>query len=121
MRDVACDGHTEECWSEMSLEQFVQNEHSDLDRDINERAETLNEKAGFHYNSLPKIHQTLIKAGFKHVQSNNRIHHYHRDPDEMHVIASWAGYKLRLPTGKVVTGRHHKHLDKHLAKYSDRS
>jgi hypothetical protein len=34
----------------------------------------LNERSGgFHYNALAKIHQTLIGAGFKHVQSNNGI------------------------------------------------
>ena len=93
-------------------------------REINESVETLNERSGgFHYNALPKIHQTLIGAGFKHVQSNNRIHHYHNDVIHhpafgMHVISSWAGYKLRLPTGKIVTGRHHKHLQSHLAKHS---
>lgn len=118
-RDVPCDGYSEEVQSEMSLEDFVQGAHQNLERKINESVEVLNEKAGgFHYNALPKIHQTLIGAGFKHVQSYNRIHHYHNDLNHHHVIASWAGYRLRLSTGKIVTGRHHKHLDKHLAMYS---
>ena len=65
-------GQSEE---EMSLEEFVEDEHMDLDREINASVEVLDEKAGgFHYNALPKIHQTLISAGFKHVQSNDRIH-----------------------------------------------
>src|ERR1700730_10455365 len=122
-QDVPCNGLAEEVQAEMSLEDFIQRDHSDSDREINQIVEILNEKAGgFHYNALPKIHQTLIGAGFKHVQSNNRIHHYHNDVSRhptygMHVVASWAGYKLRLPTGKIVTGRHHKHLQSHLAKY----
>jgi hypothetical protein len=110
---------------DMSLEDFIQDDHSDLGREINESLEILNEKAGgFHYNALPKIHQTLIGAGFNHVQSNNRIHHYHNDTlraplYDHHVVASWAGFKHRLPSGKILTGRHHKHLQTQLAKYSE--
>jgi hypothetical protein len=117
-------GQSEE---DMSLEDFIEDDHGDLDREINESLEIPNEKTGgFHYNGLPKIHQTLINADFKHVQSNNRIHHYHNDVSHhpacgMHVVASWAGYKLRSPSGEIVTGRHYKHLQKHLAKYSDAS
>lgn len=117
-------GQSEE--AEMSLEEFVEDNHADLDCEINESVEVLNEKAGgFHYNALPKIHQTLIGAGFRHVQSHDRVHHYHNDVSGhpahgMHVVASWAGYKLRLPTGKIVTGRHYKYLQKHLVKYSGR-
>lgn len=109
---------------EMSLEDFIQDDHADLASGINESVEVLNERAGgFHYNALPKIHQTLIGAGFRHVQSSNRVHHYHNDKSGqptfvMHVVASWAGYKLRLPTGQIVTGRHYKHLERHLVKYS---
>jgi hypothetical protein len=120
------DGSSDQSEEEMSLEEFVEDD-SDLDREINQIVEVLNEKAGgFHYNALPKIHQTPIGAGFKQVQSNNRIHHYHNDVIRhptygMHVVASWAGYKLRLPTGKIATGRHYKHLRKHLGKYSDAS
>jgi hypothetical protein len=123
-RDVPCDEYADEFQSEMSLEEFISDAHRDLDREINETVEVLNERAGgLHYNALPKIHQTLISAGFKHVQSNNRLHHYHNDvsghpADGMHVVASWAGYKLRLRSGEIVTGRHYKHLQKHLAKYS---
>jgi len=118
------DGDSVQSDEEMSLEDFIQDDHSDLARPINGSVETLNEKAGgFHYNALAKIHQTLINAGFKHVQSNNRSHHYHNDVSRhpaygMHVVDSWAGYKLRLPTGAIVTGRHHKHLKRHLVKYS---
>jgi hypothetical protein len=111
------DDHSGQSEEDMSLEDLIEDEHADLGCEVNENVEILNERAGFHYNALPKIHQTLNSAGFKHVQSNGRLHHYHRDPDEMHVIASWAGYKLRLPSGQIVTGRHHKHLQSHLAKY----
>ena len=91
------DGDSSQSDEEMSLEDFIQDDHSDLARPINESVETLNEWAGgFHYNALPKIHETLIGAGFKHVQSNNRIHHYLNDVSRhpaygMHVIASWGG------------------------------
>ena len=115
------DDHSGQSEEDMSLEDFIEDDHGDLDREINQRVEILNERAGFHYNALPKIHQTLISAGFKHVQPNGRLHHYHREPDEMHVIASWAGYKLRLRSSKIVTGRHHKHLQSHLAKHSGAS
>jgi hypothetical protein len=117
-RDVPCDEYSEEVQSEMSLDQFVEGDHRDLDREINARIEVLNERAGgFHYNALPKIHRTLINNGFQHVQSANRIHHYHRNADGTHVVATWAGYKLRLMSGQIITGRHHMHLQKQLAKY----
>jgi hypothetical protein len=68
------DGHSGQSEEGMSLEDFIEDDHSDLGREINESLEILNEKAGgLHYNALPKLHQTLINAGFKHVQSNNRI------------------------------------------------
>jgi hypothetical protein len=108
----------------MSLEDFIQDDRSDLVRQINESVEVLNEKAGgFHYNAPPKIHQMLIGADFKHVQSSNRAHHYHNDVIRSplyghHVVASWAGFKHRLPSGKILTGRHHKHLQTQLAKHS---
>jgi hypothetical protein len=116
---VADSGQSEE---EMNLEEFGQDDHADLTREINESVEILNERSGgLHYNALPKIHRSLTNAGFKHVQSNNRIHHYHNDVSGhraygIHVVASWAGYKLRLRSGKIVTGRHYKHLQKHLVK-----
>jgi hypothetical protein len=48
---------------EMKLEEFIQNDHSDLACEINENVEVLNERAGgLHYNTLPKIHQTLTKG-----------------------------------------------------------
>jgi hypothetical protein len=75
----------------MSLEDFIQDDRSDLARQINESVQVLNEKAGgFHFNALPKLHQVLINSGFK----------------------------PRLPSGKILTGRHHKHLQAQLAKYS---
>jgi hypothetical protein len=114
-RDVPCDGHAKALRSEMSLEEFLSDAHPDLDRETNESVEVLKEKTGgFHYNALPKIHQTLISAGFKHVQSHDRVHHYHDDETGQHVITSWAGYKLRLPSGQILTGRHYRHLQKHL-------
>jgi hypothetical protein len=118
-----CEGETGDL-EEMSLEVFIQGDHADLNREINDSMEVLNEKAGgFHYKALTKIHQTLIGAGFKHIQSSNRVHHYGNDVIRhpvygMHVVASWAGYKLRLPSGQIVTGRHYKHLQTHLGKYS---
>jgi hypothetical protein len=119
-RQVPCDG-SEDIQPEMSLEDFISDAHADLDREIDESAEVLNERShAFLYNSLPKIHRTLTAAGFKRVQSNNRIHHYHHNETGQHVVASWAGYKLRLPRGQIVIGRHYKHLDKHLNKYSQR-
>jgi hypothetical protein len=90
----------------MNLEEFIQDDHSDLACEINENVEVLNERAGgLHYNALPKIHQTLTNGGFKHVQSNNRVHHYHNDVSGhpascIHVGCFWGGLQTAVAVGK---------------------
>ena len=60
------DGDSSQSDEETSLEDFIQDDHADLARPINESVETLNERAGaLHFNALLKIHRVPNRYWFQ--------------------------------------------------------